>query len=203
MFLNIFLIVLGYIIGSIPTGYLIAKYFGKINIKEHGSGNIGATNITRIMGKKYGVFTLLGDGIKAILYILFVKYILKHLYPGDGKTYLFLICIVSLAILLGNCYSVFLGFDGGKGGVTTYGIFLPLTPMPSIIAIFSYAVLARFTKRSAAGTLASVIVLPIAIYLLTEQDVLPYYFTLALIFLVIVWIRHKKNIRELYTCIVR
>lgn len=176
----------GYIIGSIPTGYLIAKAKG-INIKEEGSGNIGATNMTRVFGKRYGALTLILDGLKALLYMMLVKKFIS----GDNN---YILHITGLLILIGNCFSLFLKFDGGKGGVTTYGVFLAIAPISALISIASYVLIGKLVNISAAGTLSSVVILPFTIYFLYPDKTLT---ALAIIFAVIVWIRHKSNIKAI------
>jgi glycerol-3-phosphate acyltransferase PlsY len=176
-------------VGSIPTGFIIANRFAGINIQDYGSGNIGATNMTRILGKKLGILTLLGDGLKAFFYTVSIKYF----YPEAR----IILCLGALAVLLGNCFSLFLHFKGGKGGVTTYGVFLALTPW-AIISVIAYIIMLVRFKNSALGTLTSEFILPwVIFFFLPGSEIKAYYLGLSVCFLIIVWARHSSNIKEL------
>lgn len=120
-----------YIIGSIPTGYWFAKYLFGIDIREHGSGNIGASNIGRILGKKYFLVIMLIDALKA-----YATLAAANLYASNELWYLF--CVAG-ALLIGNAYSLFLQFRGGKGVATALGIisfFMPFWLVLSFACIW-------------------------------------------------------------------
>lgn len=191
------LVLLGYLIGSVPTGWIIAKYVYQIDIKKEGSGNIGATNLTRVIGKRAGTYTLLGDGLKALIFMLILRYLIYKDWMTDENEAIWLF-ICGLAVLVGNCFSVFMKFNGGKGGTTTYGVFLALAPLPAITSIMIYAVALIFLRVSAIGTLSSTILLWVWIY----SYYLPsfqkeYLIYLSLCFALVVWIRHIPNIRKM------
>ncbi|MCK5632821.1 glycerol-3-phosphate acyltransferase [bacterium] len=121
--LNLFFVAqlfLAYLIGSIPSGFLVARLRGIKNICKHGSGTIGATNVARVLGRKYFIVVFLADVLKASIYLLFLK---SFLVP---KEYLFL---SAGAFLLGNTRSIFLNFQGGKGIATFFGLLLIINPL--------------------------------------------------------------------------
>jgi glycerol-3-phosphate acyltransferase PlsY len=184
IFTLIIFIVAGYLIGSIPTGYILAKKFRQIDIRRVGSGNIGATNVARILGKRFGLLTLAGDFLKAFIFV----FIVRKLF--DSSPFLYL---ASLSVLAGNCHSIFLKFSGGKGGATTFGVFFGLTPFASLITVAIYILLLKITKISAIGTLSSTFLLPILISIFHP----PHYIPLACIFTATVWIKHRQNIKRL------
>src|SRR5438128_1469670 len=102
-----------YLIGSIPTGYLLAYAYGVKDITQHGSGNIGATNVARVMGKQFFLIVLLLDALKAYIVVIFAQnYVIEPL-P---------LALVSMSVMLGNCFSIFLKGKGGKGIATGIGI---------------------------------------------------------------------------------
>src|ERR1039457_3568486 len=108
MIIEIILAITAYLLGSIPTGLLLARSFG-VDIRTAGSGNIGATNVYRTLGKKVGILTLIGDCIKGLVPVLAAKYL------GMSSEW---IALVGLSAFLGHVYTVFLGFKGGKGVAT-------------------------------------------------------------------------------------
>lgn len=185
-FWDILYIILGYFIGAIPTGILVAKYFKGPDLQTTGSGNIGATNVTRTMGKKFGALTLFGDAGKAFLVVLFAKL----LFPNTDYT----ICIAALACLIGNTYSIFLGFTGGKGVATTFGIYFAIAPIVALVAAIFDAGIVYFTKISAIGSLIGMIIIFIGV-LFSGLPLIFIVFTLIIVALV--FFRHKKNIQEL------
>lgn len=183
---DILYIILGYFVGAIPTGILVSKYFKGPDLQNTGSGNIGATNVTRTMGKKFGVLTLFGDAGKAFLVILFAKL----LFPNTDYT----ICLAALAALLGNTYSIFLGFTGGKGVATTFGLYFALAPLVALVAAIFDAGIVYFTKISAIGSLIGMIIIFIGV-LFSGLPLIYIIFTLLIV--AIVFFKHKKNIQEL------
>lgn len=142
-------IVLAYLVGAIPTGVLIAKRLG-IDVRRVGSGNIGATNIARSIGKKAGLLTLLGDVVKGLLPVLVIRY----LELGDTA-----MACAAVAALLGHLFSPFLGFSGGKGVATGLGVFLGLAPAAILLSFavfaFTFAVSRIVSLASLAATAAT------------------------------------------------
>ncbi len=127
------MLVLAYLIGSIPTGYLVGRTFFGLDIRNGGSGNIGATNAFRQMGVKSGVIVLILDMLKGCFAVLLARY----LFPSD----LPIISLVALMVIMGHVYTVFLGFKGGKGVATAAGVFLVLSPLPFLISILCFIAL--------------------------------------------------------------
>src|SRR5512133_3233676 len=119
------LLVTAYLIGSVPTGLLLGKAYG-IDVRKEGSGNIGATNLYRTVGRKVGGLTLVGDCLKGMLPVLAVKY---STLPPEYAAW------VGLAACCGHVFSVFLRFRGGKGVATALGVFLALSPLAVSIAL--------------------------------------------------------------------
>lgn len=183
---DILFIVAAYLVGSIPTGVLVSRYFGGPDLQKTGSGNIGSTNVTRTMGKKFGALTLLGDGGKALVLVI----VARLLFPNTDYT----ICLAALACLLGNTYSIFLGFSGGKGVATTFGLYLVLAPLAALVGIIVDFALIYFTKISAIGSLIGMLVLFIGV-LFSGLPII--YIIFSLIIVAIVYFRHRNNIQDL------
>jgi acyl phosphate:glycerol-3-phosphate acyltransferase len=139
-------VVLAYLVGAIPVGYLVGRAFGVADIRRHGSGNIGATNVLRTAGRLPGLLTLVGDVVKGGVAVT-----LAGAFAGrDGAA------AGAVAAIVGNCWSVFLRFLGGKGAATGLGAFLVLVPWAALPAALVFAVVtATFRYVSLASIMAS------------------------------------------------
>jgi len=153
------ILVLAFLLGAIPTGFMVGKIFFHQDVRQHGSGNIGATNVGRTLGRKAGIYTLLGDLLKGV-----IGAALGYLaFSGQEKTAAFL--IVGFCAVLGHCFSPFLRFKGGKGVATAGGVFLFATPLllPVLLAIFGLTLkLSKYVSLASIVTALSVLPLLIA-----------------------------------------
>lgn len=178
------LIIAAYLIGSIPTGLLLAKAWG-VDIRSTGSGNIGATNVYRTVGRKLGILTLVGDCLKGLLPVLAAK-ALGFSLP--------LVAAVALAAFLGHVYTVFLGFKGGKGVATALGVFLAVSPLSILCA---FAVFALVLYRSSYVSLASITAAAVVPVIITVKEGSVELIVMSVIVSAIVIYRHKENIKRL------
>ncbi len=175
----------GYLIGSIPTGYIVAKIMG-VDIQKLGSGNIGATNILRNLGIVPAAIVVFLDPLKGMLSVS-----IPMLLGLDSVT----IALTAGFTLLGNLFNVFLGFKGGKGVATSMGIFLGIDPLITILAIFlgvSTIALSRFVSL---GSLLGVLSAPVMI-LARGNFIFPYFF-LTIAIAGLVFYKHRENIEKL------
>lgn len=173
-----------YLIGSIPTGLLLGKAYG-IDVRKEGSGNIGATNLYRTVGRKVGIITLIGDCLKGLLPVMLVK--LSSL-PVETAAW------VGLAAFCGHVFSVFLKFKGGKGVATALGVFLALAPLAVAVAIALFVILMFIWRYVSLGSILTAAVMPAAVFLLRGDITLT---AVTFIISAIVIIRHHENIRRL------
>jgi glycerol-3-phosphate acyltransferase PlsY len=177
------LIICAFVMGSIPVGVIVAKTKG-IDLKKIGSGNIGATNVLRSLGKGPAALTLFGDMLKGALAVALGKYFgLGTFYQG----------LIGLSAILGHNFSLFLGFRGGKGVATSLGVFLLYSPQTALITFIIWIVVVLTTKYSSLGALISFGLLPLTIILLDSRDKLP----VAALVTLFILIRHTDNIRRL------
>jgi glycerol-3-phosphate acyltransferase PlsY len=184
--------VFAYFIGSIPTGYLVARFRG-VDIRAHGSGNIGATNAFRVLGKGPGTFVLLVDAIKGTAAVL----LLPHLVPAIlGKTEIFphLGILAGLMGILGHNYTCWLGFKGGKGIATSAGVIGALAPVAFLIIVSTWLVTFFASRYVSVASIAAAAVLPFAAGF-TQND--PVLTGLATCLGVLAIVKHKANIRRL------
>jgi len=175
-----------YLLGSIPFGYIVGKLFKKIDIREFGSGNIGATNALRILGPPLASFVVIGDIGKGILSIYLVKY-----FNIDSSL---ILTIAGLAVICGHDWSVFLGFKGGKGIATTFGVVFTLNPTISILALIIAGGVVITTRYVSLASIFAVI----SIFIFTILFKQPYeYIIFSAIILVLGIFKHKDNIKRL------
>lgn len=148
---NVIFYIAAYLIGSIPFGLLLAKTFAGVNIKEHGSKSIGATNVLRVvkqsnpaLAKKLGLATVILDALKGTVVLLI------GLMYGLNEATLWGLAVLSI---LGHCYSVYLGLEGGKGVATGLGVFLVMIPLPTLIGAAVWGFCAKVLKISSLSSL--------------------------------------------------
>ena len=181
------LVIIGcYLLGSIPFGYIVGKLFKKVDIRELGSGNIGATNAFRILGPSLASLVLIGDIGKGILSIYLVRFL-----NIDNSL---ILAIAGLAVICGHDWSLFLGFKGGKGIATTFGVIFALNPVISVLAVTVWVVVVITTKYVSLSSICAVI----SIFVFTILFKQPYeYIVFSAIILVLGIFNHKDNIKRL------
>jgi glycerol-3-phosphate acyltransferase PlsY len=183
--LQTILLILGaYLLGSIPTGLLLARAAG-VDIRTTGSGNIGATNVYRTLGRSVGILTLVGDCLKGLIPVLVVRYL------GLGDI---MIAAVGTAAFLGHVYTVFLGFKGGKGVATALGVFLGVSPAGVAIAVVIFIAVVAAFRYISLGSITAAAALPLIITLLDRRP--PIIAMTAVIALLVIW-KHRENIARL------
>lgn len=185
-FLVIGLGVLSYLAGGIPTGFLLAKRLKGIDIREHGSGNPGAANVYRVVGKAAGAATLFVDALKGFFPVLLAR----HYYPSDYRVQ---IACGALAII-GHVWTIFLGFRGGKGVATSAGVFIALLPKPMLGAIGVFILGVGLTGHISVGSMAGAALFPLFAFLLGEPLPLS---LMALAAGLLILIKHIPNFRRL------
>lgn len=147
-----------YLLGSIPFGLLLARAFGRGDVRKVGSGNIGATNVARAAGLLAGIFTLVLDAAKGAGAVL-----LAEKLANDSATWMM---IAAFAALLGHCFPVWLKFKGGKGVAAAAGIFLVLSPLACLAAVILFLLVVIFWRYISLGSVSSAAALPLLIYFL-------------------------------------
>ena len=155
------LVLTAYLLGSVPTGYIVGALAG-VDVRKVGSGNVGATNVVRVVGKRQGIFTLVADAAKGFVPVIFALNL--GLTPVATA-------FVGIAAFLGHLYPVFLRFRGGKGVATALGVFLGLAPWATVglIAVFTAVLLTtRFVSLS---SMVAAVLAPVALWLLSYPPV--------------------------------
>ena len=184
-------LVLTYLISSIPFGLVLAKVFAKTDIRELGSKNIGATNVTRILGKKLGFFTLILDGLKGALMVIIARFS----FYDFNDLHLFLVLVAAFAVL-GHIYPIYLNFKGGKGVATAIAVLFALDPSIGFLMICFWILSFSLFKISSVSSLIAIFS-SIIISWSYESPISQIIFCWFLFFLIL--IRHKENIVRLLT----
>ncbi|WP_437522180.1 glycerol-3-phosphate 1-O-acyltransferase PlsY [Sorangium sp. So ce726] len=180
---------LAYLLGAIPTGYLFARFVKGVDLREVGSGNIGATNVLRAFGWGPGLAVLAADVAKGALVAGPLASWLS-VAPGGWVA-----AAGGLTAVLGHDYTVFLGMRGGKGVATSCGVLLVLAPRSTLATLAIFALIVRATRMVSAGSLAGALALPFLLWLLGERDAPA--LCLSLLLAALVWLKHIPNIRRM------
>lgn len=181
--LVIFYLLLTYMLASIPTGAILATLYADVDLRQHGSGNIGATNATRVVGRGIGVATFAGDLLKGYLPVALAPL----LWPDP-----LFVDATALVAFAGHCWSAYLGFRGGKGVATSAGAMLALAPLPTALTAAGWLGVVALTKKSSLGALVCVFLLPLLVAWLEPGRV-----WVTLLLALGVALRHVDNVRRL------
>ena len=203
----IFVIILAYLAGSIPTSIIISKLVRGIDIREHGSGNAGGSNVFRVLGWKYGILVILLDALKGALAVIVVarlyldSFPFKNITPFDDFTLVQIICGVTAVI--GHIWTVFAGFRGGKGIATGLGVLIMIVTIDMALALGIFFLVVSLSRYISLGSIAAAVSVPLILFIRENifgidiqgyHTVLP--FTIALALLVLY--THRKNINRIF-----
>jgi glycerol-3-phosphate acyltransferase PlsY len=180
------LLIFSYAVGGIPFGLLLGRLFADIDVRAFGSGNIGATNVNRVLGRKLGAATLLCDVLKGLLCVSLAKILL----PGETVQHAW----VGFGAFIGHCFPIYLKFHGGKGVATALGVLLPLSLATALAGVFSWLVVARVSRISSLAALVSALLIPFFCFYFEKQWAVP---AIVSLMMGIVILRHKENIQRL------
>ena len=177
-------IVIAYLVGSLPFGLILGKAAG-IDVRQGGSGNIGATNVTRLVGKKIGAATLLFDVAKG-----FLPMIAAGGLGADENTVL----LCGIAAFVGHLYPVYLKFQGGKGVATALGVFLYLDPLAVVFCVIAFVAVVSLSGFVSVGSLTAAALMPLLVLFLQGSGNIAW---CAFFIALLIWFKHRENIRRL------
>jgi len=181
------LILITFFFGAIPWGYIIGKSRG-IDLRKVGSGNIGATNVMRVLGKKEALITLILDMLKGFAPVLMIK-----ILNPNGESILFSGAI-GISAILGHCFTPFLKFKGGKGVATSIGVLLAYMPLAGLITVVIWMLTVKISRISSLGAIVSFALLPLNVNIIGYPKELLIF---AWLFTIIIYSRHISNIKRL------
>jgi len=183
---GLFIALFGYLLGSVPTGLLLAKFFSKVDPRKTGSKNIGATNIFRTAGKGLGILTLVGDVLKGMIPIgIAIQLSISDLW----------LAAVGLSTFLGHIFPIFLGFRGGKGVATALGVYLVISPIAVLMEFLLFAGLVWKWRFISLGSICCATTIPVLIAFFRSDS--QAYFILSVIIAALILYRHQENIVRL------
>jgi glycerol-3-phosphate acyltransferase PlsY len=188
------LIILAYFIGSIPTAIIISKIFFNIDIRDYGSGNMGATNTFRILGPKFGTIVMVGDMLKGILAVSLYNLLPYYLTNELDRTNLMI--GLGLAAVIGHIYPIWADFRGGKGVATLFGMVLAIQPIVAINCVGVFLLVLYLTRYVSLSSIIAGVALPICVlWIYNEKEVFYRVFAVAVAALIV--LTHQKNISRL------
>jgi len=179
--LDILLILGGYVLGSIPTGFLVGRAYG-VDVRRVGSGNIGTANVLRATGKWPAVITMLGDMLKGFLPVFVARFVTENEWVVAG---------VALAALAGHCWSIFLGFKGGKAVATGAGTSVALAPVIGLLLFAFWWGVVLVSRYTSLGAILVMVASPV-VFLVTGQPT-PYVLYVLVGASIVLW-RHRENV---------
>jgi len=183
-------VIIAYLAGSIPSAYIAGKLRG-VDLRQHGSGNLGATNVVRVLGAKTGAVVFLADVLKGFLPVFFLPIYTETLQPGLWAL------VYGVAAILGHVKPIFLlGKGGGKGVATATGVFLALAPVPMLISMATWILVFAISRYVSLASLVGAVVLPVAILAWYRDPRSPVFIASVIIAAFVFW-THRANIGRL------
>lgn len=179
-------VIAGYLFGSIPAGYLAVKFLLGEDIRKLGSGNIGATNVTRFLGKRWGAVVAVFDMVKGGIVVLAARLL--------GVQDPWILALAGFAAVCGHNFPVWLGFRGGKGVATSFGVIFFWSPFPAMAGGLAWYLVMRFTRYVSVGSMVSLMTVPVWFLVLGKS---PAWFWTSSALAVLTVLRHRKNIGNL------
>lgn len=200
------IILLSYLVGSIPSGMIIARKFGNINIKEHGSGNVGGTNVFRVMGWKFGISVILLDALKGAIAVILISrlywgsFLFPNQTPFDDFTLVQI--IAGITAVIGHVWTIFADFKGGKGIATGLGVLITIITLDIALALAVFVIVVSLSKYISLGSISAAVSIPI-IMIVRENifgvDIQGYHTILPFVIVLAIMViyTHRSNIIRL------
>ena len=196
MLLYLIVGVVAYLLGSIPFGLILVRVFRNEDIRQQGSGNIGATNVIRSGGKGLGAATFLLDAAKGYVAVLLAWRVGLHVHQTQFQTQN-LAATAAVCALVGHVYPLWLGFKGGKGVATGFGVFLGITATAALVALAAFIVIFALSRYVSLASILAAIAFPVAALLLPHEPLTPFMIAVVILLPLIVIAKHHANIRRL------
>ena len=193
--------VVAYLLGSIPSGYLVVRIARGTDVRASGSGNIGATNVTRAGGAKLGILTLFLDALKGYAAVFVAERLAKQVFSNlDPQQRPYILAGMSLAVLfamLGHIFPIWLKFRGGKGVATGLGCFLALAPKAVLVVLAIFAAIVVVSRYVSLGSIVASAAFPIFAFLLYRRDASPAMLVATIAASTLIILKHRANIERL------
>jgi acyl phosphate:glycerol-3-phosphate acyltransferase len=197
--LILIIVVVSYVLGSIPFGYILVRILRGQDVRQTGSGNIGATNVARTGSKGLAIATLFLDALKGYAAVRFAFWLTESgRFESASHTIFLLAALAAFCAILGHMFTLWLGFKGGKGVATAVGAFAALAPRAIVVALVLFVLVVALTRYISLGSMLAAAAFPLLVWWLNpaERTTAPILLLIAASSLLIIW-RHKDNIRRL------
>ncbi len=191
---EILLILIAYLLGSVPTAVMVSRRFFNMDIREYGSGNAGATNVYRVMGSKWGTLVMIADMLKGVLAVQLA--LLLPDYEPEGMAFQNLQTLLGLAAVIGHIFPIWADFRGGKGVATIFGMVLGISPLTAVGCVTVFSLVLFLTRFVSLSSILASISFPIFILEVFNVDN-PLYRVFAITVALLVLLTHQKNIGRL------
>jgi glycerol-3-phosphate acyltransferase PlsY len=185
-----------YLLGSIPFGLILVRIFRKQDIREQGSGNIGATNVIRSGSKGLGAVTFLLDAAKGFIAVLFAWQLALHTHQTQLQAQN-LAATAAVCAILGHIYTVWLRFKGGKGVATGFGVFLGIAPLSALVALIAFILVFAMSRYVSLASIVAAIVFPVAALVRHHEPLTPLMIAVVIVLPLLIIVKHHANIRRL------
>jgi glycerol-3-phosphate acyltransferase PlsY len=193
---EVFIIICAYLIGSIPTALLISRRYFGIDIRDYGSGNMGATNTFRVLGSKYGTIVMVCDIIKGIAAVALYNLIPYYTHSIHELERTNLMIALGLSAVAGHVFPIWANFKGGKGVATLFGMIIAIQPVVAICCVGVFIIVLYLTRFVSLSSILAALMLPVSVlWIWNEHEML--YRGFALLVAVLVIVTHQKNIGRL------
>jgi glycerol-3-phosphate acyltransferase PlsY len=193
---ELFLIICAYFIGSVPTALLISRKFFGIDIRDYGSGNMGATNTFRVLGSKYGTIVMICDILKGVAAVALYNFLSHYVHSGNDLERTNFMIGLGLSAVIGHVFPIWANFKGGKGVATLCGMILAIQPVIAISCIIVFVLVLYLTRFVSLSSILAALMLPISVLWIWNEDEFLYR-TFALLVAILVIVTHRVNIGRL------
>ncbi|HUN96177.1 MAG TPA: glycerol-3-phosphate 1-O-acyltransferase PlsY [Bradyrhizobium sp.] len=188
--------IIAYLLGSIPFGLILVRLFRNEDIRQQGSGNIGATNVIRSGSKGLGAVTFLLDAAKGFFAVVFAWQLAVHMHQTQFEAQN-LAATAAICAIVGHIYTVWLGFKGGKGVATGFGVFLGIAPLSALVALLAFILVFAISRYVSLASIIAAIVLPLAALLRHHEPLTPLMIAAVIVLPLLIIAKHHANIRRL------
>jgi glycerol-3-phosphate acyltransferase PlsY len=203
----ILIIILSYLVGSIPNSIIITKLVKGVDIRKFGSGNAGGTNVSRVLGKKYGILVILLDALKGAVAVILIARLYLGNFPFHNATpfddFTLVQIIAGVAAVIGHIWTIFAGFKGGKGIATGLGVLISIVTLDMLLGLVVFAFVVGISRYVSLGSVSAAVSIPIIMFIrenIFHAQVTGYYtilpFTVLLSLLVIY--THRENLKRVF-----
>ncbi len=197
LLISLIFVIFAYLLGSLPNGYLLGRYLEGIDIREHGSGSTGATNVFRTLGKKAGIAVLIADLLKGVVAVGAVKgffaFTAQSFLPLNWEPWL--VTLAAIAVVVGHSKSIWLNFTGGKSVATSLGVLLVMSPIVALGTVAAFALVFGVWRIVSLGSICGAIAVNLLMVALHQPP--PYIVFAAITGVYVIW-RHQSNIQRLF-----